>query len=288
MSDDIRLDVDKDFELVSDFFKDLALRQIPYAALRTTHDLAFLIRDDTHTKMDQVFHLPTPTFTLRSMEVIKGKDKANPSSWVGLKMDRPWQKALSHQFTGGTRAYKRMENAFKNQNIPGSSQRILGRDEIMIPAEGCPMDMYDNPKRSFIIQLLAYFNAFGEQGYKANMTPKTKKAFETRLGKKAAGAGVEFFVSKGKKQYMGKGEAKDAKRQHLPAGIWQRFRFAQGIAVKPIFIFVKNGTYKRAIDLPAIATEVVSNEGQYIFNKQLNKAMANDRIFKDLIRKSYG
>lgn len=281
MSDDIRLDVDQNMGLISKFFEDVALRQIPYAALRTTHDLAFLIRDDTHTKMEQVFHLPTPTFTLRSMEVIKGKDKVNPSSWVGLKMDRPWQKALSHQFTGGTRAYKRMENAFKNKNI-------LGKDQIMIPAEGCPMDIYDNPKRSFIIQLLAYFSAFGEQGYKANMTARSKKAFETRLSKKIAGARVEYFVSKGEKSYMGKNTEGDTKRQHLPAGIWMKVGFAQGNAVKPVFLFTKNGTYKRAIDLPAIANEVVRNEGQYIFNKQLNRAMANDRIFKDLIRRTNG
>lgn len=282
MSDDFRLDVDQNMGLISKFFEDVALRQIPYAALRTTHDLAFLIQQDTHTEMDRVFHLPTPTFTLRSMEVIKGKDKANPSSWVGLKLDRPWQKALKHQFTGGRRDYKRMENALKYKGL-------LGEDEIMIPAEGCPMDMYDNPKRSFIIQLLAYFDAFGEQGYKANMTTKSRKAFETRLSKKiTSGPKVEFIVSRGKTSYMGKGTEGDKKKQHLPAGIWKKVGFASGNAVIPIFIFVKNVTYKKMIDLPAIAGEVVRNEGQYTFNKQLDRAMANDRIFKDLIRKTNG
>ena len=249
------------------FFTSVAERQLPYAALRTTQELANLVRTDVLSEMEKEFHKPTPNFTLRSIEVIRYKDLDNPHTWVGLKLDRPWQDALKHQLRGGERRYKRMEGAFK---------RFMPAGYQIVPAEGCPMDSYDNPRPSFIVQMIAYFNAFGEMGYKANMTTETKAKFHKRLQKQNGGAKVEYFIYDPRKVNERRGGGK-----RLLPGIYQRRTFDKHVRVIPIFLFVKPGNYKRLIELPEMAREIVNTFGPQEFATQLRRAMAND---KQLIR----
>lgn len=255
-------------EAVAAFMTEVALRQIPYAALRTTQDLAFMVRDRTIDEMRDVFHKPTP-FTLRSMEVIKGRDKTNPSSWVGLRLDTPWQKALAHQFRGGGRRYKRMEGAFY-------AIGILPKGMVMVPAEGCPMDSYDNPQRGFIVQLMSFFRAFPEMGYKANMTDKTKKKFLEKKNRLTGTENEYFTVYKNQNNKSG-----------LAPGIWHRIKFtALGeTRIVPVFLFVKEGFYRRMIRFPEMAKKVISDEGDKVFAGHLVRAMANDRTLRAAMRK---
>lgn len=250
---------------VAEFFNDVAARQLPYAALRTTQELANIVRTDVLAEMEKEFHKPTPNFTLRSIEVIRYNDLENPHTWVGLKMDRPWMYALSHQLKGGMRRYKRMEGAFERIGA-------IPKGYVMVPAEGCPLDAYDNPRPSFIIQLLSYFKAFGEMGYKANMTKETKAKFHKSLQRKNGGANIEYFISDPRKRNERKGGGKG-----LPAGIWQRRSFGGSTRAIPIFLFVKIGNYNRLIHLPEAAQEVVSTLGAQTFATQLRRAMANDK-----------
>lgn len=259
----MNFEINTNADQVSEFFNSVAQRQLPFAALRTTQELANRIRVDVLSEMEKEFHKPTPNFTLRSIEVIRYKDLDNPHTWVGLKLDRPWQDALKHQMKGGGRRYKRME---------GALQRFMPHGYQIVPAEGCPLDSYDNPRPSFIVQMIAYFGAFGEMGYKANMTTETKGRFHKKLQKQNGGAKIEYFIYDPRKVNERRGSGK-----RLLPGVYQRRTFGKHVRVIPIFLFVKPGNYKRVIELPEIAKEIVNTFGPQEFATQLRRAMANDK-----------
>ena len=109
-----------------------------------------------------------------------------------------------------------------------------------------------------IVQIVSWFRAFGEQGYKANSTDKTR----ARLGKdkKNGTRGFAYFVLR---QKTGK----------LPAGIYQRFAFAAGSAVKLVMLFVKSPNYKRRLDFYGIAEKAARAEFDRAFPMYLDKLL---------------
>jgi hypothetical protein len=147
-----------------------------------------------------------------------------------------------------------MEGAFRNIGV-------LPPGLIVVPGAGCPLTAYGNPQPGFITRMLAYFRALGEQGYQANMTDKTKRAFERKLSKKAGG-GVQFFLGNGRSLHL---------------GIWQRIGYSKGSAIKPILMFVGRGHYQRRIDLERISHVTLSRHGAKILTENLAKAIATSR-----------
>ena len=113
----------------------------------------------------------------------------------------------------------------------------------MVPGSGCQLDAYGNIKGSFLVQLASYFQSFGEQGYRANMTDKRKAklkgAGRTEQGYKTIN-GVVYFVSHGKMR-SGRGGT------HLAPGIWAKSG-VHGVMVKPIIMFVKKPHYGARLD----------------------------------------
>ena len=140
----------------------------------------------------------------------------------------------------------------------------------MVPAAGCPLDGYGNPKPSFIVQMIAYFNAFGEQGYKANMTDASRKRFESGLSSQYGGR-VAFFISRGNMYGTG-----------LPAGIWMRVSYAAGSAVKPVFLFVRQGNYRQLIRLEDVVRETFNKYGMRLIDEHLQAAIEGRQTFPDL------
>ena len=240
--------------------EDIAMRKLPWALQRTVNDLAFKVRAETYDHMGRVFDRPKPSFTLRSMEVVKARSKLSPSSWVGLafRADKRFEKALTHQFTGGNRAWKRVEGAFLRVGImpPGM---------IAVPAKGCPLDQYGNIPASFLSRLIGYLQAFGETGHKANMTQakigKLAKRGRTKEGW-ATINGVEYFVSYGR-----------GRTRHLPKGIYAKTGI-HGFMVKPIILFVRRGRYDKRIDLQGIGQKVISRDGLSILTDHLARGIS--------------
>jgi hypothetical protein len=166
---------------------------------------------------------------------------------------------LGHLFGGGKRLAKNSEKML----IRAGMMRI---GEIAVPGESVTLDAYGNFPRGLLIQILAYFKTFGEQGYKANMTNKTRGRFENRMGKSAAGAKVQFIFSSG-----------EGKTRNLHRGIWQRFDFASGSAIKPVLMFVSAGSYRRYFDLEAVAKEAIAENFQREFTSALDEAIRTTR-----------
>lgn len=254
-------------------------KQVRFAAAQALSKTAHGVRTETIKELQTKLDRPTP-YTTRQAIQVKMATRETLTSTVGLgaKFDAPgkgtpYERSLGHLFTGGTRAWKKMERAFERI-------RSLPAGMMMVPGGACPLDAYGNPPRGFIAQLISYFNAFGEQGYKANMSDK-RRARLAKIGVSAGGYktinGVQYFVSYGRRGRPG-GDRYIHGRfdQHLPAGIWSRSGI-HGSNIEPIFLFVRAGHWSRRIDLERIARTVVAREWQANFDAALANALSSSR-----------
>ena len=236
---------------------ELARRKLPRAILNAVNDVAFDVRAETQREIKRVFDRPTP-FAINMMEVIKAREIVKPEAIVQVTGDNRKARTFHHLFEGGQREYKRMEAAFNRVGV-------LPAGMIMVPADDCPVNTYGNPNPGFIVQMLAYFKAFGQQGYTANMTDASKARFLKRQAKKLTrtGAGVEYFSV-----------TRKGPRQPLPPGIYRRVRFAAGSRVQAMFFFVRRGTYRRWLDLDRIARETHGAQYEQRLANRLSRAIA--------------
>ncbi len=202
-------------------------RQIPFIAAKSLTMTAKDLQADLKHEMTDSFDRPTP-YTLNST-YIQAASKSKLEATVGFKTfggkGIPAGKYLLPQVFGGVRPLKRFEKALR-------SIGVLPSNHIVVPGSGVQLDSYGNIPRSLIVQILSYFKAFGEQGYRANMTDKRRKSLARGTKTKQ---GVSYFVSKG-------GVDKFA------AGIWARYQFSHGSAVKPIMMFVPYPVYEQRLD----------------------------------------
>ena len=103
------------------------------------------------------------------------------------------------------------------------------------------------------MQLISYFQAFGEQGYKANMSAKGYLRVHRGTKKQT---GRRYFVTYGKTRggprITQKGE-QDERTAHLSPGIWAASGTG-GALVRPVLLFVrpKRG-YQPRFDMDKVA-----------------------------------
>lgn len=235
------------------------------------------VRFDIQRDMDRQIKGGPTAYTRRAFKTIDASE-ARLVATVALREDSPakgtpWDKALAHLFTGGTRTWKRMEGAFR-------AIRALPPGYMMVPGAGCPLDAYGNPPRALVVRLISYFKAFGEQGYRANMTDKRKARLAawstTASGYKTIG-GVEYFISYGRAGRPGGDRFVHGHfDQHLPMGIWSRTGL-HGRDIKPVFLFVRKGVWSRKFDVSAIAVRTVSRVGAANLRKFLASEMRGAR-----------
>lgn len=224
--------------------------QVPFALKEAINKTAALVVEAEKKEMRNVFDRPRQ-YTLNSVAIFKGATKQNPRAIVNIKniggKGVPASKYLAAQVKGGTRRMKRFEKALQMAGAmpPGF---------FAVPGDAARMDAGGNMEGGQIVQILAFFKAFPENGYKANMTDKGRK--KLAKGTKKQPGGFVYFVGQ-----PGKG---------LPLGIWQRFTFPGGGALKPVLIFVPNATYQPRFDFYGVARKTVERE----FPKQFKIALA--------------
>lgn len=260
-------------------------KQVRFGARSALNNVAAEARRQVQAEMRRVFDRPTP-FVLNSVKV-DWATREHPTadvfvSYPGGKGVDP-NSVLRAEFEGGRRNDKRMERAFQRIGL-------LSPGLQAVPASGIPgdkLDRFGNVKGSFIVQLISYFGAFSEQGYRANMTPKRKKALAKR-GRSEKGyatiRGVEYFVSRGRGTFAGRGAqrmgemAGDRRRQeqHLPAGIWSRSG-VHGSIIKPIIMFVRRPQYRVAMSFDRVVIEVAARELDTIMQWKIEEALATAR-----------
>ena len=231
------------------------------AVASTLNQVGGRVAKNMRTEMDSAFVLPTP-YTLRSVKT----DPATPDklqvsirpTYLGGKGIDPQQYLQSEAF-GGRRALKRSEKALQRIGVlPAGYYTAIPKS----PYPGSD-DGRGNIRGPFMVRLLSYFQAFGEQGYRANSTAKGRKRLAAYT-KSASGAksigGVVFFVSYGKLRSNANGHTSP-----LAPGIWAKSG-THGVNVKPVLMFIRTPNYAKRLDMDKI--EHQTNPGE-LFSKWL-------------------
>ena len=225
--------------------------QAAKAYAKALNDTGFEIRRAMQDEMRAVFDQPTD-YILRSpfvrMATAAKLSVTIEPTYMGGKGIDP-QKILDAQTWGGRRRDKRSEVALKRAGI------LPAGYQTAIPATPYPGsdDGKGNLRGPFLVQLISYFQAFGEQGYKANMS--AKGYLRVHRGTKKQG-GRRYFVTYGKTRggprITQKGE-QDERTAHLAPGIWAASGTG-GADVRPVLMFVRPGRgYQPRFDMDKVA-----------------------------------
>lgn len=181
-------------------------------------------------------------------------------------------KYLAPQIYGGSRPFKRFERALQLTDIAPGSQYAM-------PAVAARQDAHGNMSAGHIRQILSYFNAAQlRAGYEANSSDKTRRRL-AKDSKRKGVRGVEYFISKGAVSRGGGPGQANRKRQHLPAGIWQRTSFgALGSAIKPVLIFTPRASrYTPHIKFYAVAEAAVKQHWPTEWPRALQEALRSSK-----------
>lgn len=270
-------------------------KQMRFGAARGLNDVAFKVRAEIIEGMRRSFDRPTP-FILKSPWVGKMAEPNSLEAWVyprdlGGKSVDPAD-VLRASVAGGQRKLKRFERALQRVGVLLPGLVAVPAPRILNGPHG---DGYGGVKGSFIVRLLSYLQAFGEQGYRANMTERNRLKLSGRgrwegkfipAGSKRHAAsrgpmtyrkgGVDYFVSRGKGEFTGKGSWKNGQQQHLAAGIWERSEI-YGAVVKPVFYFNRPPTYSQRLPLKDIADGVVSSQLASAVQTRISEAVRTAR-----------
>ncbi|MEG2049563.1 MAG: hypothetical protein RR100_22150 [Comamonas sp.] len=229
--------------------------QAAKAYAKALNDTGFEIRRAMQDEMRAVFDRPTD-YILRSPRVrmataAKLSVTIEPTYMGGKGIDP--QKILDAQTWGGRRRDKRSEVALKRAGILSAGyQTAIPSDDRGGPYPGSD-DGKGNLRGAFLVQLISYFHAFGEQGYTANMSAKGYQRVHRGTKKQA---GRRYFVAYGKTRggprITQKGE-QDERTAHLAPGIWA-VSGTGGALVRPVLMFVKPGRgYQPRFDMDKVA-----------------------------------
>lgn len=203
-----------------------------------------------------IFNQPTP-FTTSALFVrpatatnltaeVKLKDFASKSS-------TPASKYLDAQIKGGERGEKRFERALRSIGALPPGYRV-------VPGEGAQLDAYGNMSRGQIVQILAYFRAFPEAGYKANMTDQRRAALERGTRNRQ---GISYFCGR--------------PGGRRPLGIYQRVHFARGTGLRLVMLFARSAVYQATYDFEYVAESTVEQHFPAEFTRALAEARATQR-----------
>lgn len=222
--------------------------QAAAAYAKAINDTGFYVRGQMQQEMRRVFDRPTD-YMLRSPFVRKASAANLAASieptYMGGKGVDP-QAVLQAQEFGGRRRDKRSESALRRAGIlPAGWQTAIPA----VPFPGSE-DGHGNIRGPFLVQLIAYFQAFGEQGYKANMNQRGRDRLRAGGTKRQQNAGPtlgrRYFVAygsiRGGVRRTAKGDF-DRRVGNLKPGIWAVLGNS-GAVVRPVLMFVRAGSYQ--------------------------------------------
>ena len=239
------------------------------AAVEAMTKTAQEIKRAERASMEQSFDRPTP-WVLNSLYMQRAtKDKPEARVWLKDEAGKgtPASKILQAQIDGGARRQKRSEKALQRIGV-------LPSGWVAVPTRHAKKDGYGNMDRGQLVQILSALEAFGEQGYKANSTIRSRKARWKGNAKKGI-RGHEYFA-------IGPGS------KGLPPGIYMRKNYSsderQKVAhlrrdgAKPIMIFAPKASYTVRLRFFDIAQEVIDRDLNRNFNETLRKYMQADGL----------
>lgn len=248
--------------------RDIPEKQVKFAAAKALTRVAQELQKKViPDEMRRVFDRPT-AYALDSL-FIKSATPDKLLATVAIKHVAgnsaiPSEKFILPQVMGGVRREKRFEKAlrFAGLMLPGQSAIVAKSSEMM--------DAHGNISGGKITQLLSYFNAFAEQGYRMNMSDKRRGQLAKRgRGKKNVDGqtfakinGVEYFAIVGKRG------------SHLHAGIYSR-KGTHGSNIKPVLIFGdRPASYTARLDWEGVNRKAIEQIFPIEFKKALSETLA--------------
>lgn len=228
--------------------------QLPYATARALTNTTLAAKAALRQEMVRVFDRPTP-FTLNSLFVTPASKRKLEAVVLAKDLDNKGggsaRLRTAPQIRGGQRDFKRFEGALRRAGL-------LGNDEQAVPGQAATLDAYGNMSRGQIVQILAWFQAFAESGYKANTTATGRK-------KAAAGTrrrqGYRYFY----------------KRDGKGRGIYKATRFAAGSAIQPVLMFVRRAQYRPRLDMAGVVNQVAATQFESWFRDAMAEAIRSSR-----------
>ncbi len=233
-----------------------AAGQVPFAMATALNKTAAKARDAVKAEMPRVFDRPTP-WVMNSLR-IRYATKASLSAELAYKDRNSVESSRSmvepHVF-GGKRHFKAMEARLLNAGL-------IPKGYNAVPGGAAKLDAHGNMSRGQITQLLNVLGAYTEAGYnKAN-----SKTIE-RLAKGNVKKNIYGFV------YWVNPVGGSARSRHLQPGVYQRVTTGFGSSLKPILIFVKQGSYKKRLPFFESVQKTVDAEFTGEFNRAFDEAM---------------
>jgi hypothetical protein len=212
---------------------DSVARQVPFAQVTALNATAKQAQQALKEAMPRYFDRPTP-YTLGSTRITYAT-KAKPIATVGYKDDSfkgtPATKYLLPEVEGGNRNVKRIEQLLRYAGL-------LPSDQFVVPGEGATLDAYGNVTRGQYSKMLAQLQASRDSGQ--NETTRSRK----RVRRRNPTNDARYFVGQ-----PGGGQQ--------PAGVWARYQFAHGYAIKPVLLFVSNPHYEQRFPFDDIVQSTV-------------------------------
>ena len=221
------------------------------ALTRSVKDAQGAIKDE----MRSVFDRPT-AFALNGT-FTKGANKNNLEARVWVKDDAfgkgtPADRFLGPQIHGGGRKQKGTERMLQRAGL-------LPAGWYAVPAVGAQLDANGNVKRSQLVQILSQLKVQRGAGFESRATGSARSA------RTIARQGVTYFA-------LPKGN-----RGLLP-GIYLKRRFAQGSAIRPVFIFVAAVQYQPRLKFFEVGQAAAEASFFGHFNTEVEKAIATARL----------
>ncbi len=243
---------------LTDLLGKLAGGELRKAYALALNDTGFMVRGKQVAALNGSFDRVTP-FVGRSPKVFKATaEKLSVSIAPTLHTDRGAfvrggkvgvdpQDVLQAQAEGGRRRDKRSEVILRRAGIlPSGMQTAIPKT----PYPGSD-DGRGNLRGPFLVQLISYLQAFGEQGYRANMTDKRRARLRNQQGIGSIAAKKVYKTTLGRRYFVSYGRVRS---QHLPPGIWAASG-THDVDVKPVVMFVRSGTYRPRIDMDRVARD---------------------------------
>lgn len=227
---------------------DMGAKQVPFAAAKAITKTALSVEKRFQSDMAGAFKSASKfvTSTTKSGKptFVESAKKNNLTATVGLKDMKPARGTapavlLKEHFGGGARGRKPFEKAIQSMGVMPQGWRAM-------PGAGMRLNAYGNPSIKDIGEMLIGLR-------------KSMQVWKGR-GKNVVLTGY-FVVPVGA-------------RSHLSPGIYRRIGRE---VIKPLFVFVKQASYSKVLDMKRSADEVVAREFNPNFDAAFTEAMRTAR-----------
>lgn len=234
-------------------------RQIPFATKLLLDELALGVKAEQEREIRRIFDRPTP-YTQRSIFIRRAtKNRLQALVWVKDDLaGAPDTNYLDSQVFGGARRFKRFERALQRVGV-------LPAGWYAVPGAAAQLDAYGNMSRGQIVQLIAYFDAFGEQGFRANLGTRGRERL--RRGTRGRQARSYFAAVPG-----------DRRTAHLQPGIYEtRFTGFGRTRPRPVMVFVRSVSYRKRWDWEGIARRYIERNAERLWAQAWASAVRTAR-----------